>query len=249
MGCAGWRVGWVLGHLLLLTQARIQDCEQSHKKDMVENFINCTGEHKNEYSRMMEEDNVDKEKVTCHFVTSLVDTCGELWGLCHSREEVRRMKALQVESLVLKNSESEVDIEKCLVVSKYRGEMTSSKSEGLCSEEEESEIRFEFQICSHNTSTKLFQEIQELSNQDQTTMESVCKALKDLSEECIGYLLECFLEEDLLEVKKLHFKEVIDTLLNFDNKSINEEDIFECEAVKEIMNSDLEEALNEESER
>ena len=109
----------VLGYLVLLTMAR-RECEQEEREDMVENFVNCTGEFKNEYNIVMEEDNVDVERVTCNLMTSLVDTCGELWGLCHPREEVIRMKAMQVENLILKNSDSEVDIEKCLVVSKYR---------------------------------------------------------------------------------------------------------------------------------
>ena len=109
----------MLGYLVLLTQGRME-CEQEEREDMVENFVNCTGEFKNEYNRVMKEGNVDVERVTCNLMTNLVDTCGELWGLCHSREEVMRMKAMQVENLIIKNSDSEVDIEKCLVVSKYR---------------------------------------------------------------------------------------------------------------------------------
>ena len=115
----GWLAVCILFCVFFLTNS-MMECEERDKKDMVQNFINCTGEHKNEYNRVMEQDNVEVENATCDLVTSLVDTCGELWGLCHSREEVRKMKARQVESLVLKNSESEVDIEKCLVVSKYR---------------------------------------------------------------------------------------------------------------------------------
>jgi len=237
----------VLGYLVLLTMAR-RECEQEEREDMVENFVNCTGEFKNEYNIVMEEDNVDVERVTCNLMTSLVDTCGELWGLCHPREEVIRMKAMQVENLILKNSDSEVDIEKCLVVSKYREESTlpSPGHGSLCSKEEESEIRFQFQMCSHNTTTQLYQDIQELKT---PVMDIVCQALKDLSDECIGFLIECFREEDLVEIKKLHLKEVINNLVTLESKNVKEQKIDDCEVVKEIMNnSDNDEEVNEESE-
>ena len=40
-------------------------------------------------------------------------------------------------------------------------------------------------------------------------MDTVFQSLKDLSEGCFGYFLECFLVEDLIDMKKLHFEEVI----------------------------------------
>ena len=96
------------------------ECKEGEKKDMMEIFINCTGEHKNKYNQMMIKDLADVEKVTCKLVNSLVDTCGEFWDLCHSREEVKRMKDMQVQEMILKNSESEIDIAQCLAVAKYR---------------------------------------------------------------------------------------------------------------------------------
>ena len=69
----------------------------------------------------------------------------------------------------------------------------------ICNEEEESDIRTEFQICSHNTTTQLYEDIQTI-NSPKIVMDLVCQALKDLSDECIGYLLECFLEDDLLDI-------------------------------------------------
>merc|ERR1711892_1057338 len=93
----GWLAVCILFCVFFLTNS-MMECEERDKKDMVQNFINCTGEHKNEYNRVMEQDNVEVENATCDLVTSLVDTCGELWGLCHSREELGRIKAMQVES-------------------------------------------------------------------------------------------------------------------------------------------------------
>ena len=115
--------------------------------------------------------------------------------------------------------------------------------------EEESEIRFQFQICSHNTTTQLYQDIQDLDNTDEDIMDIVCEALKDLSDECIGFLMECFNEDELVDMKKLHFKEIISTLSEFDSVKVKVSSISECEAVKEVMNyRDSDEEVFEESE-
>ena len=114
-----WNVFIVLS-FIMNTGNCMMECEEEDKEGMMENFMNCTGEYKKEYNRMMTDENVDVEKATCKLVNNLVDTCGELWGLCYSRKEVMRMKNMQVENMVRKNSGSQVDIEKCLAISQYR---------------------------------------------------------------------------------------------------------------------------------
>ena len=97
----------------------------------------------------------------------------------------------------------------------FREHITASKSEAICNEEEESDIRTEFQICSHNTTTQLYEDIQTI-NSPKIVMDIVCQALKDLSDECIGYLLECFLEDDLLDIKRLYLQDwLIDLFLRY----------------------------------
>jgi hypothetical protein len=118
MGCCLWVV-WILASAISVAGG-MMECEERDTKAMMKNFINCTGEHKNEYKQKIAQDNVDVEKVTCQLVNSLVDTCGELWNLCHSKEEVKKMKDRQVQEMILKNSDSEIDIEQCLTVAKYR---------------------------------------------------------------------------------------------------------------------------------
>lgn len=197
--------------------------------------MNCTGEYKKEYTRMMKSDNVEVDKVTCNLVNSLVETCGELWGLCHSREEVVRMKNMQMENMISKNSESPVDIEKCLAISQYRRRMASREPEIGCSQEEEEESRVQFQICSHNTTTQLYEDVQTLNTLN-SVMDSVCQALKDLSDECFSYLAECL--PDISEMKKLHFKEVTDFLVKIADGKVIKNDISECDAFNEVLNSD-----------
>ena len=54
-----------------------------------------------------------------------------------------------------------------------------------------------------------------LTKQNYTVMDTICKALMDLSDDYIRFLTECFSEEDF---EKLHFKEVINNLVTFENK-------------------------------
>ena len=51
-------MGFVVWVFCILTSAIsvaqcMMECEERDKKDMIENFINCTGEHKNEYKLMI----------------------------------------------------------------------------------------------------------------------------------------------------------------------------------------------------
>ena len=86
-------------------------------------------------------------------------------------------------------------------------------------------------------------------NSAENVMGGVCQALKDLSEECFGYLLECFPIEDLMDMKKLHFEEVINFLLKFADGKITKNKVSECGAVKEIMDDiSIMEAMDEENE-
>ena len=96
------------------------------------------------------------------------------------------------------------------------------------------EIRIQFQICFHNTSTQLYKDIQNLTS-GENVIDTVFQSLKDLSEDCFGYFLECFLVEDIIDVKKLHFEEVIKCLHNFADDKITKDQVSKCEAVKEIM--------------
>ena len=90
-----------------------------------------------------------------------------------------------------------------LILLFIRESFISKEPEAICVEEEELDIRIQFQICSHNTSTQLYEDVRNMSSAE-NVMDSVCQALKDLSEECFGYLMECFLVEDLMDMKKLN---------------------------------------------
>ena len=109
--------------------------------------------------------------------------------------------------------------------------MISKEPEGACIQGE-LEIRIEFQVCSHNTRTQMFEYVQ---NRGENAMDSACQALKDLSEECYAYIVDCFLVEDHIDTPKLHLAKIIKFILKFGVGKITEDTVSKCEAVKEMM--------------
>ena len=86
-------------------------------------FTNCTKKYKAEYNEDVI-DNPDADSVlsmTCKLIDKLVVVCGDEWLECHGEEEVRRMKEMQVEYLIVRNRGAEqVDIEQCPTVQQFR---------------------------------------------------------------------------------------------------------------------------------
>ena len=97
-------------------------------------FSNCTKKYKAEYNIGVTN---NKEKVlnlTCRLVDKIVVVCGDEWRQCHGEEEVRRMKEMQVESLLVKNRGAlPIDIEQCNTVQQFRLVILKYFSEEICS--------------------------------------------------------------------------------------------------------------------
>merc|ERR1719206_897475 len=97
---------------------------------------------------MQNEDSV--LSVTCKLVDKLVNVCGDEWLECHGEEEVRRMKEMQVEYLIVKNRGAEqVDIEQCPTVQQFRNQDTMYENLQDSTEEERVKSQEEFQRCTH----------------------------------------------------------------------------------------------------
>ena len=63
VGCGLW-ILCILPSAISVTQCMVE-CQERDMMNMMEKFINCTGEHKNDYKQMMKKDDVDVERVTC----------------------------------------------------------------------------------------------------------------------------------------------------------------------------------------
>ena len=119
-----------------------------------------------------------------------------------------------------------------------RREISDRESEVDCSQDQEEESRVQFQICSHNTTTQLYKEVQNTSTFD-SVIDIVCEALDDLSGECFGYLSECLPGEDLKVMKKLHFEEVMSFLVRTLGEKVTMNDISACNAVKNVIYDEM----------
>ena len=75
---------------ILMTHG-MKECDREGRKEMVENFKNCSGEFKKVYHEHDVENKDDLEKIICQLVDGLIGTCGELWNLCHSQELVMKI--------------------------------------------------------------------------------------------------------------------------------------------------------------
>ena len=62
----------------------------------------------------------------------------------------------------------------------------------------------EFQQCSHSITTKLHHSLDQLEEKDETGMVTACRALEDISRECVGHLSACLDQEDLDITRTLH---------------------------------------------
>ena len=120
----------------------------------------------------------------------------------------------------------------------FRRRIAERESEVDCSQDNEDESRVQFQICSHNTTTQLYEEVQNTNTLD-SVIDIVCEALDDLSGECFGYLSECLPGEDLIVMKKLHFEEVISFLVRTVGKKVTKDDISSCDAVNNVIYDEM----------
>merc|ERR1719233_1254233 len=125
-------------------------CELEELRRMKEVFTNCTKKYKAEYKQGLMDNTGSVLSITCKLIDNLVGVCGAEWLECHGEEEVRRMKEMQVEYLIVKNrGADQVDIEQCTTVQQFRNHDTMYDDLKDCTEEETVKSQEEFQSCTH----------------------------------------------------------------------------------------------------
>lgn len=198
---------WFLLILMVGQSLGQMECGEEEMEEMTSNFSHCSQEHKRQYSEEVEGGTVEVELATCKLVTELVVTCGELWGLCHTKDKVEKIKDLQLQSVLDKNRDTELDLEQCPIIKGYRKRQIL-RGELRCTEEQRERGRDRFQICSHNTSTAVYNEV-ELLTSPSLLLDSLCHALSSLSTTCFSHLANCLPREDLKEMHRLHMADVV----------------------------------------
>ena len=105
-----------------------------------------------------------------------------------------------------------------------------------CSTEEEMDSRLQFQICSHNISTSLYEEMIKAED-GQIDADSICSGFDELSNTCFGYLLNCLLEDEVQGMKPEHMQQTFDFMLESTKMNLNEKSLLKCESLHEIVGS------------
>jgi len=215
-------------------------CNDDQQKQMQEEFQECLNKYTKEHheSSGIAETPEQYQKFTCKLLSDTVE-CGELWKRCHSDEEVRNIQDTHIQARIgqFRDNNEGIDVLKCPVVEEYlnsgRQDRVDQSTEGACSVAEVSEVQTEFQECSHNISTKLYDDIQSLEegrfsrdtndlaeelNREDSGDDSLdplkdikprcCIALGSIAKDCIESFNKCFSREDAEQIKRQHIQQM-----------------------------------------
>jgi len=215
-------------------------CNDDQQKKMTEEFQTCLNKYTKEHheSSGKAETPEQYQKFTCKLLSDTVE-CGELWKRCHSEEEVRNIQDTHIQARIgqFRDNSEGIDVLKCPVVEEYlnsgRQDRVDESTEGACSVAEVSDVQTEFQECSHNISTKLYDDIQRLEEgrfsrdtndlaeeliREDSGDDSLdplkdikprcCTALGSIAKDCIESFNKCFSREDAEQIKRQHIQQM-----------------------------------------
>merc|ERR1740131_847485 len=205
------------------------ECGEREMEDMTNKFHQCSSRHKDIYMIEMEVPGAEVELVTCQLVKDLVDTCGELWSLCHQKEKVDIIKDMQLEAILTKNSDSGVSLDQCPIVQEFRERtnFTITLGPGGCSQMETQSSRELFEICSHNSTTAAYDEVEEYGSAE-NALAILCSALVTLKLECFPLLSSCLPQEDLIEMEKLQLEQTMGFMITVVRNRVSKQQLEEC---------------------
>ena len=102
----------------------------------------------------------------------------------------------------------------------------------------------EFQQCSHSITTKLHHSLDQLEEKDEAGMATACRALEDISRECVAHLATCLDQEDLDITRTLHldrqteyFTRILGVQLDCQDEDYHRDEA-STDSLKDIMTED-----------
>jgi len=226
------------------TAVQATNCTQDENNRMQTQFTECSGRVTTAYQKSMEEG--DKEGATCNLFTNLLKDCGALWELCHSEDDIRKMKDMQLEALLGQYVDSGmVTLQDCAVVNEYwSAEGTEEEETGSnsCSDRQYIQTQTKFQTCSHEISSAVYSSFQDITDPKEIE-NSVCESLKKIASSCTPLLQACFVEQDIRQIVGMHLQEIQGYLISLSTIRVNITAVENCEA-HDQFNDDYEEALS-----
>jgi len=205
-------------------------CSADENSSMQKRYTDCTKEATTSYQSMLEKGG-DKEEATCTLFETFINQCGETWTQCHSEEDIRKMKDMQIQALLGQYVDSGlVQLEDCPIVNQFWESEESYEGEGSgagCSDKAYIKTQTKFQTCSHTVSTEVYQSFQGVEDQAVVT-KAICQAIHNISITCPELLKTCFGPMDVKQMVKVHLKEIKSYLINLSNLQIPVDDLDNC---------------------
>jgi len=192
-------------------------CSKLEYATMQARFSNCSSE----FTQNTED--------ICQLLESVVGECSKHWLSCHDQREVGKMRDLHINHLIKSYQESN-NLEDCLVVKEYR---MSGRGEGeveedvLCDDATTTAVLKKLGNCSHEISTKVYTDIQDLISVDAISSK-LCKALSAIGTLCVKDLNQCFAPSDLLQMRKSHLEEMKSFLLRISKEKVPKDTLDNC---------------------
>eukprot|EP00088_Acartia_fossae_P070851 TRINITY_DN9583_c0_g1_i2.p1 TRINITY_DN9583_c0_g1~~TRINITY_DN9583_c0_g1_i2.p1 ORF type:complete len:350 (-),score=90.48 TRINITY_DN9583_c0_g1_i2:862-1911(-) len=204
------------------------NCTEDQFKLMQTKFTQCTKEATTTYQSMLEK-GADKEEATCVLFETFINTCGETWTQCHTEEDIKKMKDMQLEALLGQYVDSGlVQLDDCPIVNQHwEAEENYDGSGGGCSDKAYVKTQTKFQECSHTVSTEVYQSFQGEEDKSAVTR-AICDAIYNISISCPQLLKSCFGPMDVKQMVKVHLKEIKSYLINLSGLQITSDQLDNC---------------------
>jgi len=186
-----------------LTLDEDKQCGEKNRKGVERAYRQC---QVSQYKRWKERVEVQGPELlpmsTCWLATALVEECGKVWAVCHTKEEMERMREMQVEALMRRlGSESQ----HCQLFHKYITKPAVMKER--CSAKRWKSAQERFEDCSHALVLSSLPPLTHLPY-PAPLANQLCLALKKVPEQCRHHLTPCLTRRDVELVMVAHVAEL-----------------------------------------
>ena len=197
-----------------------EDCSVLQLRTMQIDYDNCT------VTAMEIED-------PCDMLEAVIDDCGDVWTRCHNEAEIQRMRDLHLNTFLSRNEDRSV-FDNCSIVMEYQRSDRKFHTEShveKCNQTQMDLSQQLFQNCSHTTSSNVYQLYHHFHELEDSLMirDSLCSALINIGNNCVGHLSHCLRTNDLLDTRANHVQQMKTFLLRIFQSKVNSTALDNCD--------------------
>jgi len=211
-------------------------CSQQQNTEMQHDFSQCTGKVTSKYQSSLEKGS-NLEEATCSLFENIINECSKILELCHSPDDIGKMKEMQLEALIGQYlDKGDVNLDDCEILNQYweNQDPDDETTDETCSDRMYIQTQTKFQTCSHEISTYVYQTFYEVTD-PAVISKSVCEALTNISTSCPDILKECFPADDITQMLAMHLKEIKGYLIKLSNTDVDESSLdASCSVISDL---------------